>query len=207
MLTAYLAERMSPERIVPVAAVVGLAAWAGTTGGASRLSVNVALALLLIVQFRAWDDLADRTRDTAAHPDRVLVRAASVAPLLVFTILLGAMNFVASAARENPRSAVMALLGLNMLMATYYRLRGERTSVSDHVLLAKYPLFVLAIAAGDGLSGGRVLAPMAIVYLGACLYEAWHDPGSPAAANRLLVASEAVLLIALAIVLSIGGHS
>jgi hypothetical protein len=42
----------------------------------------------------------------------------------------------------------------------------------------------------------RLAVAMAAVYLGACLYEAWHDPASPLSRKRPVVLTEAVLLLA-----------
>ncbi|HSL23093.1 MAG TPA: hypothetical protein VK886_16300 [Vicinamibacterales bacterium] len=208
MLIAYLIERVRPRLFLPLAAIVAVAAAGGTWAGTSTFASDATLALMLLVQFRIWDDLADRHADAAAHPHRVLVRAASTRPLVAFCLALAAANLFAATLRASPWIPTSALAGLNGLMAAYYARPRPRTAARDHLLLAKYPLMVLVIAGSRVATGAaRVLPAMATVYLAACLHEAWHDPASPAAGHRALVASEAILLAALTIALSIGGPS
>jgi len=68
--------------------------------------------------------------------------------------------------------------------------------LGDHILLLKYPVFVLMVACGRGIEQPwQASCSAAAVYLAACLYEAAHDPAAPARRNRALVACEACLLV------------
>ena len=82
--SSWWRERRNDPRLPAAAlqAVVLRAAGAHSCGssagsGASVMELAAATvgALLLLAQFRIWDDIADRLQDAIAHPDRVLVRA------------------------------------------------------------------------------------------------------------------------------------
>jgi 4-hydroxybenzoate polyprenyltransferase len=193
--------------MLPVGSIVALAASAGSRPSARTFAADLGLALLLVAAFRVWDDLADRGRDGGTHPERVLVRARSVRPAVLLCVALGAAAAAWIATRDGAALALALLLALGGCAAWWYARRGPRTTFGDHLLLAKYPLFVV-IVAGARLAAhpGRVLLAAAVVYLGACVYETWHDRATPAAASRLLVASEALLLVVLLAALSIGGR-
>jgi 4-hydroxybenzoate polyprenyltransferase len=207
VLTAYLAERVKLQVVLPLAGALALAARGAAWPELSAFGAAAALAAALLIQFRMWDDLADRDRDALTHPRRALVRATSVAPVVAACVAIAAASIAWVAIYGGMRSAA-ALVGVNLALAVWYTRRGARTAAGDHLLLAKYPAFVL-IVAGDSAANrpARVLLAMAAVYFGACVYEAWHDPASPAARHRRLVASEAVLLVVAIAALSFGARS
>ena len=74
--TAYWLERFRPVLFVPVAILLAAAVRRRRhRADPRRWTIDIFCALLLLGQFRLWDDLADRERDRAAHPSRVLVGA------------------------------------------------------------------------------------------------------------------------------------
>jgi 4-hydroxybenzoate polyprenyltransferase len=208
MLTAYVAERLPIPLMLAVAGLLALAASGGEWHSARTLAADAGLALLLVAQFRVWDDLADRERDARTHPHRVLVSAASVMPAVLLCLGLAVVSVTWVAIRGGLSSSVAILLAVNGGLAVLYARRASRTTAGDHVLLAKYPAIVL-ITAGARVEthSDAVLLAATAVYLGACVYEAWHDRASPATSNRVLVASEAILLVITLVALSIGGRS
>ena len=184
MLIAYLRERVPLRVYAPLALALGACAdlrdpW---------LPALAASALLL--QFRLWDDLADRAHDAVAHPTRVLVRAADVRPLIALCLALAVLNVCVAVWRDATGVAVSVLAATDAALATWYLARRERTAFGDHLLLAKYPAMLIVVA-GERVVAAPVpiLVSAAVLYLAACLYEAWHDRSSP-----------------LARYLSIGGH-
>jgi len=208
MLTAYVAERLPARLMLPLAGVLALAAAGGGWHSARTLAADAGLALLLVAQFRVWDDLADRERDARARPHRVLVCAASVTPAVHLCVGLSAIGLTWTAIRDGGASSLAILVALNVVLAVWYARRGPRTAAGDHVLLAKYPAIVLVTAGARAAANpAGVLLAAAAVYLGACVYEACHDRTGPAPNNRLLVASEALLLVITLAALSIGGRS
>jgi 4-hydroxybenzoate polyprenyltransferase len=182
MIAAYLRDRFRPAVFVPVATAIAAAASAGRPG-ALRLAADVGFALLLLAEFRIRDDLADRDNDAISHPQRVMVRAASVTPFQLLAGSLAAANVLICTVRSGAWIAVPALLALHATLAALYSGRTRRTFAGDQLLLAKYPAFVLILAASRVLESPLPIAVAAgLVYAAASLYEAWHDPASPAAA-------------------------
>ena len=188
LFAAYLAERFYPAVFVPATALhAALALWAaGAEPTAARLAAAASLAALLLLQFRLWDDLEDRDRDRAAHPERVLVaapptpfRRAVLAIGLGNLIMLAAAPAAAAPAAATPSAAApVALAALDIVFLAAYRLRA---ALSDRVwrfgvLLSKYPAFVALIAAAAGAPRGpRLALAMTAMYAVAGAYEALHD--------------------------------
>ena len=177
LFAAYLAERFRPTVFVPAIALhAALALWAaGAEPTAVRLGAAAGAAALLLLQFRLWDDLEDRDRDRATHPDRVLV-AAPPAPFRRALAAIGIGGLVALAARSGTAAAGLAVVDVAFLAA--YRLRDR---VPDPcwrfgVLPAKYPLFVALVAVAAGAPRTFRLVPaMAATYAAAIWYEAYHN--------------------------------
>jgi hypothetical protein len=179
MVGAYLAERFSPRVFIPMAVVIATAASGGALS-AVGLGLDVAFALLLLAQFRSWDDLADRGRDAVSHPERVLVRAMSTAPAVAFSGALAILNICLAIQRDASGIAVAVLVALIGVLGAWYSLRTVRTAAGDHLLLSKYPAMVIVVAGGRVLSAPvPILCAALALHLAACLYEVWHDPASP----------------------------
>jgi hypothetical protein len=209
----YLETRFHAGVFVPCAVfllVVALAGGAAPNAGDTALAVAVGLGLLL--QFRLMDDLADRERDRVAHPGRVLPAAPALAPfhaLLACTFLFNLAALGAPAAGGS-RSAVF--VGLTAFYGWWYgRLRDHvsRSVVRYHVVVAKYPVFVFLVGAGEGV-GRRLAAAMTLAYLCFALYEALHDDelrASAAVARVVVLETWALFAVALAMAadLSRGG--
>jgi hypothetical protein len=178
MFTAYLRERV-PLRIFGPAAIgiVAAAIWASTaTPTAPTLIYMTATSVLLVLQFRVWDDLEDRARDSATHPERLLVRT-TAAPFCRALMFLVFANIALCGINGWPAAVEVAFLDL----VFYIAYRRARHHVSDAVwrfsiLLIKYPAFVVVLAAGLGVPQPRRLAVAALVAYGtACGYEALHE--------------------------------
>jgi hypothetical protein len=179
MLGAYLAERFSLRVFVPLAAVMAGAASGGALSGVG-LGLDAAFALLLLAQFRSWDDLADRGRDAVSHPERILVRAMSTAPLVAFSGALAILNICLAIQRDDSGVAVAVLVALIGVLGAWYSLRTVRTAAGDHLLLSKYPAMVIVVAGARVLSAPvTILCAALALHLAVCLYEVWHDPRSP----------------------------
>ena len=174
MVSAYLRERFPLTLYVPLAIAL-TSSWLPPLGGS-------VFALLLLLQFRLWDDLADRHRDAVTHPQRALVRAVTVTLVIALCGMLAVLNICIAVWRDASGIAVSVLAALDAIFAAWYLARGRRTAFGDHLLLAKYPAMV-AIVAGSRVTTSPlpVLATAAVIYLAACAYEAWHDRSSPIA--------------------------
>lgn len=180
ILLAYARERIRLEIFAPAIALLSFAAlW---VAGAEDPSLTVAsgalvLMTLLILQFRLGDDLADRDRDRAAHPHRVLATH-DTAPFRGLLIVL----VVASGAAAFAIGGLLALASIATLDGCALVLyRGVRPHLSDDlwpvVLVAtKYPALVALVATIVGEPAlNRVLLGCLTTSVGACLYE-WTHP-------------------------------
>ena len=179
MVGAYLAERFSPRVFLPMAVVIAGAASGGALSG-MRLGLDASFALLLLAQFRSWDDLADRGRDAVSHPERVLVRAMSTTPIVAFSGALAILNICLAIQRDASGIAVAVLVALIGALGAWYSLRTGRTAAGDHLVLSKYPAMVIVVAGARVLNAPvQILCAALALHLAVCLYEVWHDPASP----------------------------
>ncbi len=180
---AYLRERFKPKVFGPAAVLLAAAAlWsAGASPRVTFGATALGLAVVLLLQFRLWDDIEDRERDRYRHPERVLVRS-DPAPFRLTCVLLMVLNvllLVVIGARA-------AALGLGCLDLFFWMAYGRlRQRLPDRawrfqILLLKYPVFVglLAASLGSPLSL-RLLVAAVAVYVCACAYETLHDRQKP----------------------------
>jgi 4-hydroxybenzoate polyprenyltransferase len=223
LLRRYRAERFPWTLATMVPLLLASSAQAGGARGLTLFGVDLLLAFLLFSQFRVLDDLADRSRDARVHPERVLVGAESVGPI-VGAALLVAAGTVAVLFLRAPKPAqstfslasaaapIVVYLGIVMILSAFYIRRADRTLLGDHLLLTKYPAFVWIIAksraesmTSNSSSTAQLALSMLATYLAACVYEALHDDRSPGKARPGLVFSEGVLLAATLATLSLRG--
>ena len=204
---AYLRTRFPASRFGPLALALVLASFAGeAVPGAGNLLRRLVLAACLIVQFRIWDDLADRERDRRRHPGRVLVAVRRLGP---FHAIWGAAAAAAAgllAAGPWPawRVPVYGLLGLG-LGVWYGAGRGwwPQPLLHYHVVLVKYPVFVYLLGGDAARPLPRILAAVA-VYLTLCAYEAVHDPEAARAPGaRGALRAEVAALVTASVVLAL----
>ncbi len=181
MILAYLRQRFRLSFFGWVALILAGAAL-GRTASVMELAAATAAALCLLAQFRIWDDIADRSHDAIAHPDRVLVSATTLAPLVALGLALLTINAGMALRRDDALVSTLCLALIHAALGGYYLCRRGRTVFGDQLLLVKYPAFV-CILAGERLLASplQVFLGAAIVYGAASAYEAWHDPVSPLA--------------------------
>jgi hypothetical protein len=179
MMTRYWIERFPLYLFLPTAALLALAAQATVSPDAMRWARETAVALLLLAQFRLWDDIADRERDRVAHPGRTLIQAPGAAPFVLACLALATINAACVAAVGGFRG-VSGLIALDAAALVWYVGRpAQRTVARDLVLLSKYPAFVLVLAVGSTPALSDVGLPALGIYLAACAYEMWHDASGP----------------------------
>jgi hypothetical protein len=175
----YLRERF-PLRIFGAAATLqtGAAMWAsGAEAASGTIGHGAVLSLLLLLQWRLWDDLEDRDRDRATHPNRVLVRT-SPTPFRRALIVLSAINAVLVAVGDS-RVALVQIALLNGVSCAAYR--SARLRIPDvawrfAILPIKYPVFVTTLATVLGAPPpGRLVTVAAVSFASACGYEALHN--------------------------------
>jgi hypothetical protein len=157
-LAVWLGERVPPRLYAPAAGVILAGAAVGGSPTWPWLPGAVATLILLLLQFRLWDDLADVPRDRVEHPERFLPRCASFAPFHAALVTTAVASLLAVGLLSGLYAA-LALLALNGAAALWYRRTPARRAGSLFVL-AKYPVFSALIAPAP-------LDPMALG--GACI--------------------------------------
>ena len=178
-MLAWLRERLPVRRFGPIAAAIACPPQLVAFRGAGAFAVDVAIAWLLLAQFRLWDDLVDRERDRERHPHRVLARTSRVKAYVLLCVALAIGNALVLGSRESARLALSLFVALTALLAAAYT-RPYRTPATDLIRLAKYPVFVLLIAAGHPEGYGAAAYAAAIAaFVVAVAYEVWHDADTP----------------------------
>jgi hypothetical protein len=189
MFAVYLAERFKVSIFGPAAVVHAAAAvWAAKTGAGASVAATFGLAVVLLLQFRLWDDLEDRERDRRRHPARVLARA-NPTPFRWACALVAAANIVLLVIAGS-RDAVLGLACLDLFFWIAYgplRRRLSDRAWRFQILLVKYPAFVGVLATAFATpTRMRLCMAAAAVYVCACVYEAIHDRHMPLATHARL---------------------
>ena len=178
-MLAYWRERLPLRTFGPAAAAIACPTQLAGFRGAGAFALDTALAWLLLAQFRLWDDLVDRDADRKRHPHRVLARTTHVGRYVLLCLALTIVNVLALRSRERPEISLPLLALLTLALAVAYT-EAARSPAVDLIRLAKYPVFVLVVAASQ--PGGATTATyvMAITaFVAAVAYEVWHDPETP----------------------------
>ena len=208
LIVRYVRERARLSVFVPLALVMaavgrwtggGTSGWTGGpvdrwTGDNALTTFSVAslAALVLMVAFRVWDDIEDRSRDAREHPSRVTVVADSVVPLIAFALLLGAIGALLVGLGPRAGSRLTAVGMAIAILAVWYRARpaSARAVVNAHVVLLKYPLLAFAASPASPSTGALVA-----LYLVLCVYETVDDPALRASITaRWIAISECALV-------------
>lgn len=180
MIASWLRERFRLRLFLPLALFIGVAA-SPTFRGWRALLLDCGFATLLLAQFRLWDDLADRSADAVAHPERVLVRIPTVTNAIAFCGALAVLNICLAVWRDGSGFAVALLALLDVAFGAWYLARPH-AGACPVVPLVKYPA-LLAVVAGGGLASAplQIAISAAVLFAVVCAYEAWHDPNGPLA--------------------------
>lgn len=208
LIMRYLRERGRPT------ALIALSLLMAGTGGASRdatrmtligFAVGTLTAFLLVLAFRIWDDLEDRTYDAEHHPTRITVVARSVAPLRRFAFVLLVLATSLILATPNAPLRLSVLCASAFVLAVWYRSRSQqrRGLAHSHVVLLKYP--ALAFAAAPVTPS---LTALGALYVGLCAYEVIDDPSlrQSLVARRLAISEIALVSTIIAGVTLLGGR-
>lgn len=174
LIIAYTRERLLRRDVAAIAALIAIVAHiARGEWNAVTFVVDLAAAFGLVFAFRAWDDVMDRERDRLRCPERVVVRARSLAPLAGAAALTGIVS-VAVVGVARGRASVLVLAAFSSVLAVWYAARGPRSATGDRLLLSKYGFFTLALIGATALWWMAMLGATS-VYVVACLHEWRHD--------------------------------
>ena len=167
-LIRYRRERFRWRVFGPVAVVLTVAAIPAPL----LFPLSFLAVMLVLFQFRLWDDLADRDYDLIHHPHRVLSqcdRASSFYGLVVAAALTSSVLLLLL---SRPIAPFLLLCGATLLWYAQVPGRTRRTILGRHVLLLKYPAFVWLIAPAHP---PQLFVSMFIVYVSSAVYEVLHD--------------------------------
>jgi hypothetical protein len=189
-LAAYARERMANLRIaVLVAVLAGLGFAVEPPTGALQAAIRVALVALLVVQFRLWDDIADREHDRQRYPERVLQRHAGRAS--AFLALLGLLSVPIVLLLLTFRDPEWRIAAYGVLAAALAVVYGSHATAHGRVMrmgwvLLKYPVFVLLVLDDPANPSGWVAA--AVSYLGVMFHD-WATSTDAADMRRAQLAA------------------
>ncbi len=159
----------------------------GRPGAGVCASWPLVLAVVLLLQFRLWDDLEDLERDRAVHPDRVLVRSDSGSVPLRLPGVQAITNILllASAGNLQLRPRVSLVLTSFSGSPTDRCAADSRTVSGDSRFCCSSTRCLLAC--WRPLSARRCRGDCSLragaVYLCACAYETLHDRQLPLGAT------------------------
>jgi hypothetical protein len=192
-LLLYTRRRLLRPHVGAAVILVSAGALVVAAGARPSLPMILGPAALLVCAFRIADDVMERTSDSES--------------LRVLTTAAGALWVTAATICWIARGA--ASLGLLMvftaLLALWYRTRGSRSSLGDHILLSKYAAFAAVVGGVRPALVPRGLLALTVVYLSACVYEWAHDTASPATVGERSVEAVLLAVASTALMFSIGG--
>ncbi len=177
-LLEYRRERLPLKLVLTVAFLLTMTG-ALVSGSANRvkLALDFMLAVLLVSQFRLWDDLQDVDADRVRHPDRVLCRQSSLRQFRLAVAIMCLVNCAAVLASKSLTTAIV-FAASNMVFYIWYNVLRSffRTWMSSIFVLTKYPAFLFVMVDGRELRDKTSLAvAMIVVFAAACIYEVLHN--------------------------------
>ena len=169
----YRRERFPLRVFAPVATVLTFAAFAkDAPDDLPQLLLSLAASMLLLFQFRVWDDLGDRDHDIVHHPGRVLSRCRRASWFYALVAVIGLVNCLIFFRLGHSPIPFLLICGGALLWYTRVSAVSRSSLTGRHMLLLKYPAFVWLIAPSHPL---QLISSMAIVYACCVIYEALHD--------------------------------
>lgn len=181
-LVSYLYTRFPATRFIPLAIFLAAAGLASSSPAHLLPWVlAVALALTLILQFRLWDDIADRDHDQRTHPERVLCHTQNIKPFLTVTGILFVFNGLVLFWLHDSGFKPIGYLVLCVYLLAWYRLRPITTPVNllnSHLVMLKYP--VIAWLVGTSAADPDMILLLSClfsVYLIFIIFEILDDHG------------------------------
>jgi hypothetical protein len=195
-LQRYAAERLLTVRVALVLIALVACIVASTWGlQTSNVSLLILLAAALLVQFRVWDDYADRDYDALRNPGRVMVTSAHARAFLG-TAIVAALPIGAAIGFIGGFSALGLYAILLGTFALLYSAPGRAMPrlARDQLVLVKYPVILWLCA--PGAAPMRWMRLAIGLYCAVAIFDLWSDrPRARDPAWRSLLAGETLLLV------------
>lgn len=174
-LQVYAVSRLAVGRIGLLwLAVAACALFVSREISAASAMLSLLVSAMLIVQFRLWDDLADREHDAATHPQRVIV-ATDHARRFSYLRGLLSLPIVTMLVMGYGIEHLAVYAGLLVFMSLLYAASGTALPrlLRAHLVLLKYPAFIwLCAQDADPAQWARVGTS---AYLALCIFEIASD--------------------------------
>lgn len=185
-IATYARERLLTRRVMALCALVaGIALLVESPLIWTEAVARAGIIGLLVLQFRLWDDLADREHDGIHHSGRILPRSTQIHcfHLLLATLVIVTLAWLATL--DQSISRMIAYGGIAAVLALVYLLPlalPHGRFFRAQLVLLKYPCFILLTLASPWQ---RVpLAGALACYLTLSVYD-WMDNKSQDAWLRL----------------------
>ena len=165
-IARYLRSRMPLARLVPLALFLAAVSLVDPIDRRlSTLGLRALVAFLLVVELRLWDDLEDRARDGALHPERVLVRAPGARPFVGLAVLLGLGGGAVLLAGALPSTLAVVYLGFTTFEFLHDRSIHTHRGAGAILVVETAALGLLAAGAlwPLALSAAALFVPLAVL--------------------------------------------
>lgn len=175
-LAEWRKTRFKALPFLPLAAALLALAWPAGRGGLALTALGL-LGLILLLQLRLVDELADREHDRERHPERVLVRASSLLPFQLAAAALALCGLGGCLLLLPPRATLTAaaLLALMPLFYGLSRLLQLPRLLHAQMVLLKYPVLVFVLADAPWPPEVNLLRRLATTFLLIGIYELVDD--------------------------------
>jgi hypothetical protein len=178
----YLYTRFPTTQFIPLAVFLAAAGLAPSPPAQLwHWLLASALTLSLVLQFRLWDDIADRDHDRETHPDRILCHTNNIKPFLYSAAVLFVLNGLLIAWHHDDGRKTTVYLAICVCLLAWYRLRPYATRASllnIQLILLKYPAiaWLISVPAAD-TDLALSLSCLLSVYLIFIIFEILDDNG------------------------------
>ena len=211
----YLRSRFPLARFGPLALFLAAAGLASSAPAHPwRWVLATAQALPLVLQFRLWDDIADRGHDRVVHPGRIVCHVRDMKPFLVLAAALFVFNGLLLAWPQDHGIRPAAYLALCACLLAWYRFRPPALRaglLNTHLVLLKYPVIAWLIStpvADHDLT--LFLSCLFSVYLIFVVFDIFDDDGLrhlPGAVSGLAASLGLLVCVWVLIALQSGPHA
>jgi len=163
-----------------------------------EMTVTGSMLVLLIFQFRFWDDLADVSFDREYFPQRILAQCEHHQMFYPVVLLLAAASggviFVWRA--EWQTLVYLLLLASFVFLYRIFASREVHRVIRTHLVLLKYPAFIFVAPTTGNLYFAACIA--ASVYFCLTIFDLLSDPAlAHFNARHWIISSEVILMLLL----------
>lgn len=209
---AYRKERFSLKIYCPLALYLTIASLMGMPLlKVNIMLLNAAIILLLLFQFRLWDDLHSIQEDRIIYPYRILCNVLSIKHYrfllaILFTVSMGLIYCYSTTII--PAVSYLLLIFFYLLLYNLDVLKEGR--IYNHLIIMKYVIVVLIVTLVhvDIIHTINIYHPLISVFLVMSIYEVIHDENKYRDKSmHLILVIESIMLILLNISILILNYS